>query len=76
MRTGFLVTLVGALFLLKNSGVITDISWSVLWPILIILIGVSMMGRSMRWERNSGSFFGKACDCDCDACGACETRSK
>lgn len=74
MRTGFLVTLIGALFLLKNSGIITDISWSVLWPILVILVGISMMGRSMRWEGKASSFFKKSCDCDCDACGACESR--
>ncbi len=45
MRTGLLVILVGVLFLFKNVGLINTISWGVLWPVIVMLIGIAMVTR-------------------------------
>lgn len=33
---------VGALFLLQNLGIIAPITWSIIWPVVIIILGVSV----------------------------------
>lgn len=37
------VILVGFIFLLRNTGYITGEVWSYIWPIFIILLGISML---------------------------------
>ncbi len=45
MRLGLIVILVGVLFFFKNLGLINNISWNILWPIVVMLIGISMVLR-------------------------------
>lgn len=78
MRFGFLVILVGALFLLRNMGIIVGVEWSILWPIIIMLIGITIVTRAemdKSWRKGKLMGWGD-CGCDCDACNACETRGK
>jgi len=35
--------IVGAIFLLKNLGVISGVQWEIIWPIVLIVLGVSML---------------------------------
>jgi len=49
MLIGLLVIVVGVLFLLKNLGVIGGNFWDILWPIIIVFVGISMLfGRKKR----------------------------
>ena len=43
MYIGLLVIVVGVLFLLKNLGVITGNFWDILWPLVIVFVGISML---------------------------------
>lgn len=48
---GLLLVLVGLLYLAKNTGLLPwdiNISWGQLWPLLIIIIGLSMINRRSR----------------------------
>lgn len=46
---GALLVIVGLLFLLANTGVLSQVSWAVVWPVLLIALGVwlvsSRLGR-------------------------------
>lgn len=33
---------VGALYLLQNLGIIAPITWNIIWPVLIIIAGLSL----------------------------------
>lgn len=46
MIFGFLIVLIGAIFLLENLGFITIDTWEVIWPVALILIGVSIILKS------------------------------
>ncbi len=50
MMVGLIVILVGIFFLLHNLGLLPSISWGVIWPVLLIIIGISMLeGRRWWW---------------------------
>ena len=62
---GLIVMLVGVLFLLRNLGLIPHISWDIIWPVFVIIVGISMMerrywwGSSCRWRWRRGRKFGR-----------------
>lgn len=43
MLLGILVLVIGAVFLLQNLGLVAQNAWSIIWPILLIAIGLYMM---------------------------------
>jgi len=43
--TGFFLIIIGAIFLFKNLGFISAGVWDILWPILLIIIGISFVVR-------------------------------
>lgn len=43
MLAGLGLILIGALFLLRNLGIIQSDIWNLFWPLLIIIIGTSMI---------------------------------
>jgi hypothetical protein len=49
---GVLILIIGLFFLLKNLGLITGHLWSILWPLLIIAIGLKLLFRKKHnyWE--------------------------
>ena len=62
---GPIIVLVGVLFLLGNIGLISPVSWSIIWPVLLIVLGISMMQKHGKW--------GRRCWCGCGKdCGKCE----
>jgi len=73
MRLGLLTILVGVVFLLKNLGYITAVDWGIVWPIIFIYIGITMITRDRCWHCkvwHDNFHFGKKrreCD-DCEVC--------
>jgi uncharacterized integral membrane protein len=48
MFLGFLLVILGAIFLLRNMGVLPFwYGWSELWPVLLIALGLAMVGDSI-----------------------------
>jgi hypothetical protein len=52
MFFGLLLVILGALFLLRNFGILNASIWGILWPLVIILLGLSMMFKKNKklWE--------------------------
>lgn len=65
MRIGLLAILVGVVFLLKNLGYVNSLQWGIVWPILVIYVGIAMVGVGGCWRCGSWhGFMNKSCDCD------------
>ena len=45
MFVGLLVLVVGVVFLLQNLGYISGSVWNIVWPAIIIVVGLSMIFR-------------------------------
>jgi len=61
MSFGIIILLIGVLFLLNNLGliVITASVWNIIWPCILIAIGLSLsFGRRYRWEAKIRKKFG------------------
>jgi hypothetical protein len=41
----WLFIVLGAIFLLENLGFIPEVSWPIVWPVLLILAGVYMLAK-------------------------------
>lgn len=52
MAIGLLVIVVGVLFLLKNLGVIAGNFWDILWPLVIVVAGISMLFGCKKHHRD------------------------
>ena len=54
MFVGLLITLIGALILLRNLDVIHGDFWDWFWPLLLVLVGLSIIvkrpGKSKKME--------------------------
>ncbi|MFA5368898.1 MAG: DUF5668 domain-containing protein [Candidatus Paceibacterota bacterium] len=54
MFIGFAIILIGVIFLLQNLGLISANVWQVIWPVLIILLGLSIISKNScqawKWE--------------------------
>ncbi len=48
MFFGVVVLLVGIVFLLQNLGLIEGSAWNVVWPIIIILFGITILIKPFR----------------------------
>lgn len=53
MFWGFVILIVGIILLLQSFGIATDVAWKYIWPILIIILGLSILFKP--WRRK---FFG------------------
>ena len=40
---GIALVIIGIVFLMKNLGLMPSIAWDIVWPIVIIVIGLAMM---------------------------------
>lgn len=50
MIIGAALFIIGLSFLLKNLGILTEVTWSFVWPILIMIVGLSMIfNRRKQW---------------------------
>ncbi|MDD5290171.1 MAG: DUF5668 domain-containing protein [Patescibacteria group bacterium] len=52
MFFGLLLVILGVLFLLRNFGILTASVWGILWPAVIVILGLSMMFKKNKkfWE--------------------------
>ena len=55
MFVGALILIVGIVFLMQNLGYISGNVWQVIWPLIVIVAGFSMIIRN----RRSGKIFEK-----------------
>ena len=39
---GIVLVWVGVVYLLKNIGIIQIVNWNIIWPVLIIIVGLSL----------------------------------
>jgi len=47
----FVLIIIGVVFLLKNLGLIDASAWSVIWPLLIVVLGIKMSLLAFRFHR-------------------------
>ena len=57
---GIILTAVGAVMFLYNAGFIYSLDWSIVWPVILMVIGLALSCR----KRHHGS---------CGGCGSCGT---
>lgn len=53
MFIGFSILIIGVILLLKNLGFISGNAWSIIWPCIIIIFGLSLIFRPSiicRWK--------------------------
>ena len=48
MLFGLVLVIIGVLLLLQNIGLIEGNFWNYLWPIIIILLGISILSKKNR----------------------------
>jgi len=48
---GLIVLVIGVIFLLKNLKIITQPAWSILWPSILIVVGIGMLVGKTRARR-------------------------
>ena len=42
---GVLVLIIGIILLLQNLGLVAGAAWGIIWPILIILVGLGLINK-------------------------------
>ncbi|MFA6416091.1 MAG: DUF5668 domain-containing protein [Candidatus Paceibacterota bacterium] len=74
MRFSIVVLLLGIIFLLRNLGFLMPIAnWDIVWPILLIALGLIMMFKKRGCRGCHG--MGGACKCKCcqsQGCSSCK----
>jgi len=58
MFFGLVLVIVGGILLLESMGVITGDAWRYIWPILIILLGLSILFKPFRSKLFRGNKWG------------------
>ena len=48
MLFGVAIIIVGVILLLQNLGLVADGAWNIIWPALIIILGVSILIKKDR----------------------------
>jgi len=43
MFAGLVIILVGIIFLLQNLGILNNNAWDIVWPAIIVLLGISIL---------------------------------
>ncbi|MFA4995768.1 MAG: DUF5668 domain-containing protein [Patescibacteria group bacterium] len=55
MFFGLLLIIIGIVFLLENLGIVTGDIWDVIWPLIIILFGVSVITKPLLGSKGKKS---------------------
>ena len=55
MIIGLILIIIGAVFLLQNLGYISEGAWSIIWPAILIVIGLAVILK----RRNHGFFLAR-----------------
>ena len=68
--TGLILVFVGIVAFLKNTGIIFEFDWSIIWPLLLIVAGIIV--------KHLGSCHGCYKNASCESCknGTCTTNCK
>jgi len=37
------LVVIGIIFLLKNLGIMPEIAWDIIWPIILVVVGLTMI---------------------------------
>ena len=53
MILGLILIIIGIVFLLQNLGYISGAAWSIIWPAILIVIGIAILLK----RRNHGFFW-------------------
>ena len=48
MAFGYLLILVGAIFFLSNAGIFRGVQWQIVWPLVVIALGVLLLVQRVR----------------------------
>ncbi|MDD5639241.1 MAG: DUF5668 domain-containing protein [Candidatus Pacebacteria bacterium] len=56
MFFGLAIITIGAVFLLHGLGIISGDTWNIIWPCLLIAIGLSMIFNDINKEKRCKSF--------------------
>jgi len=59
MTAGIIVILVGVVFFLKNLGYLAVVSWDLIWPLIVVIVGIGMISRRCK---NCGMWGCHRCD--------------
>jgi len=58
MIIGLILIIIGLVFLLQNLGYISEGAWSIIWPAILIVIGLGILlkkrDRGFFWEERFG----------------------
>ena len=58
MISGLILLIIGTVFLLQNLGYISEGAWSIIWPIILVVIGLSIVlkrkNQGFFWEERFG----------------------
>lgn len=57
MLLGFILLIIGIVFLLRNLGFISADAWDIIWPAIIIAIGIWILSRKkdgFSWKETLG----------------------
>lgn len=42
---GYALIVLGAIFLLKNLGLLAMVNWDIVWPLVVIIAGIAMVSK-------------------------------
>jgi len=56
MFLGLIIIIIGFVFLLENLGFISGSVWHIIWPCLLIALGLSLICRKKRHEKRWEKF--------------------
>ncbi|MDP1538470.1 MAG: DUF5668 domain-containing protein [bacterium] len=58
MIIGLILIIIGAVFLLQNFGYIAEGAWSIIWPVILVVIGLGILlkrkDHGFFWEERFG----------------------
>ncbi len=58
MISGFILIIIGIVFLLQNFGYISEGAWNIIWPAILIVIGLEIIlkrkNRDFFWKERFG----------------------
>ncbi len=58
MFLGLILSITGVVFLLKNLGYISGAAWSIIWPVILVVIGLKIIlkrkDQGFFWEERFG----------------------
>jgi hypothetical protein len=40
---GVALVVIGAIFLMKNLGLIPQVNWDIIWPLAVLVLGIAMI---------------------------------